>query len=74
MGGHHHFTRRRLAGLLAQAGLAGAVIRVVEARVWPFASPGAQRFFDRLQDLAEALPPLRPLLCYHVARWEKPHG
>ena len=43
-----------------------------ETRVWPINRAWAQRLIDRLQDLAEALPFLRPFLCYHVCVWTKP--
>lgn len=72
MEGHQHFTRRRLRTLLARAGLEPVRLELVEARVWPWGGPAWQDAFDRLQDLAEALPFWRPFVCYHAASWVKP--
>jgi len=74
MEGHEHFTLGRLRHLLATAGMPDARIQKVEARVWPINRPGAQRFMDGVQDVVEAIPLLRALACYHVARWQKPAG
>lgn len=74
MEGHQHFTRSRLLGLLAGAGLDGVRLELIEARVWPLGGPFWQNVFDRLQDLAEALPPWRPFICYHAATWTRPKG
>lgn len=71
LGGHQHFTRARFAALLAQAGLDGAALSRIESRVWPVNRAWAQRLIQRAEDLAEALPPLRPFLCYHAADWRK---
>jgi len=72
MEGHQHFTRSRLLGLLAGAGLDKVRLELIEARVWPLGGPFWQNVFDRLQDLAEALPPWRPFICYHAATWTRP--
>jgi SAM-dependent methyltransferase len=74
MGNHQHFTHARLRQLLAEAGMGDAKILRRETRVWPLNRAWAQRLIDRLQDLAEALPFLRPFLCYHVCVWTKPAG
>lgn len=74
MKGHQHFTRPRLLALLRQAGLDGLRLDLVEARVWPLGGRAVQDAFDRLQDLAEALPPWRPFVCYHAASWTKAGG
>jgi SAM-dependent methyltransferase len=72
MEGHQHFTRSRLLALLAAAGLDPVRLDLVEARVWPLGGRAWQDAFDRLQDLAEAVPPWRPFICYHAASWTRP--
>ena len=72
MEGHEHFTLWTLRRLLAEAGMADARVDRVEARVWPFNRAAAQRWMGAVQDLVEALPFLRPLVCYHIAHWQKP--
>ena len=72
MEGHQHFTRSRLLALLAAAGLGEARLELIEARVWPLGGPFWQDLFERVQDLAEALPPWRPFVCYHAATWTRP--
>jgi ubiquinone/menaquinone biosynthesis C-methylase UbiE len=72
MGDHQHFTRGRLQALLDQAGMGDAEVLKLEARVWPLNRAWGQRLAGRLQDLAEALPFLRPFLCYHLCIWRKP--
>jgi SAM-dependent methyltransferase len=72
MEGHQHFTRPRLLGLLGRAGLDGVRLDLIEARVWPLGGARWQDAFDRLQDLAEALPLWRPFICYHAAAWTRP--
>lgn len=74
MEGHQHFTRARLLGLLAGAGLQDVRLGLIEARVWPWGGPRVHDAFDRLQDLAEALPLWRPFVCYHAAAWIRPRG
>ncbi len=72
MEGHEHFTLGTLKRLLAQAGMGDARVDRVEARVWPINRAWGQRFMDKVQDGVEALPFLRPLVCYHIAHWQKP--
>ena len=71
MKGHQHFTRWRLRQLLDEAGLDGYELKLIEARVWPVESPALQGLAERLQDLAEALPPWRPFICYPAALWRR---
>lgn len=71
LGDHQHFTRRRFAALLEQGGLRGVLLSRIEARVWPVNRPRIQRLIQRVEDLAERLPPLRSFLCYHAADWRK---
>lgn len=72
--GHQHFTRARLLGLLEGAGLDRVHLKLVEARVWPLGGPRWQDAFDRLQDLAEAMPFWRPFICYHAVAWSRPRA
>ncbi len=70
--GHQHFTRRRLLALLAAAGMGGARLQILEARVWPLNRESWQRRINRLQDLLERFPLFQPFVCYHLAVWDKP--
>ena len=72
MEGHEHFTLWTLRRLLESAGITGARIDRVEARVWPFNRAWAQSVMDIVQDGVEWLFFLKPLVCYHVAHWQKP--
>lgn len=72
MEGHEHFTLWTLRRLLDEAGMPGARIDRVEARVWPFNRAWAQAVMEKVQDGVEWLFFLRPLVCYHVAHWRKP--
>jgi 2-polyprenyl-3-methyl-5-hydroxy-6-metoxy-1,4-benzoquinol methylase len=74
LGGHQHFTRRRLRALLEKAGLANYSLRLREARVWPLECALFQRLMDRVQDLIERMRIFNPWLCYHLVSWEKPRG
>ena len=74
MKGHQHFALRRLRALLDGAGLQDASLRRIEARVWPLGGDRLQDLAERLEDLAEALPPWRPFICYHAMQWRRPKG
>lgn len=72
LGGHQHFTAKRLKALAHGAGLDGATLQAREARVWPVESRGFQDAADRLQDFFDALPFWRPFAVYHLLHWRKP--
>jgi SAM-dependent methyltransferase len=72
LGGHQHFTRRRLEALARGAGLAPWQLWQREARVWPVESAGFQDLVDRLQDAMEAMPFWRPFSVYHLLHWRNP--
>jgi hypothetical protein len=74
LGGHQHFTRSRLMGLAQAAGMEGARLSLLEARVWPWDNVGFQNLVDALQDAAERIGLLDPWLCYHLVRWVRPAG
>jgi ubiquinone/menaquinone biosynthesis C-methylase UbiE len=69
--GHQHFSLGRLRGLLQAAGLRGALLRRIEARVWPLAGKRLQDLAERLQDLAERIPLWGPFVCYHAFIWRR---
>jgi ubiquinone/menaquinone biosynthesis C-methylase UbiE len=69
MKGHQHFTLGRLRSLMDGAGMGDAALTRIEARVWPLLGPRLQDLAEGLENLAEALPPWRPFICYHAMQW-----
>jgi SAM-dependent methyltransferase len=72
LGEHDHFSGPKFKRLLAEAGLEGGSLSRMEARVWPLNRPWAQKFFNQMQDLAQAFVLWHPFVCYHIYRWPKP--
>jgi SAM-dependent methyltransferase len=72
MEGHQHFSLPRFRWLLQAAGMEGASLRRIEARVWPFEADWAQRVMDVVQDGVEKARLFGPWICYHAVSWTKP--
>jgi SAM-dependent methyltransferase len=71
MEGHEHFSYLAMRRHLRAAGMGKFSTQFLEARVWPVNRAWGQRFFNALQDLIQALPFLKPVVCYHVFRWTR---